>query len=136
DPLFSPQLAALRLKANMVLDHLQSFTRSRLVVVVLSRTVRMLVLGLEFLVISTVLQVGLALPMAYYFHRATLVSLPANVLAVPLTENSMVAAFLAVTASYAWLALANFPAVIAGAALQTMNGSVRWLGALQIADTR
>ena len=96
----------------------------------------MLLMGGEFLLISTVLQAGFALPMAYYFHRATLVSLPANVLAVPLTEIIMVAAIVAVTASYAWLALAKLPAVIAGVALQTMNGSVRWFGALQIADTR
>jgi competence protein ComEC len=136
DPLFSPQLAALRLKANMVFDHLQSFTRSRLPVVVLSGTVRMLVLGLEFLVISAVLQVGLALPMAYYFHRATLVSLPANVLAVPLTEISVVAAIVALVFSFVWLPLARFPALIAGLALHAMDGSVRWLGKLQIADTR
>jgi len=136
DPLFSPQLAALRLKANMVLDHLQSFTSSRLPGVVLSGTVRMLVLGLEFLTISTVLQVGLALPMAYYFHRATLVSLPANVLAVPLTEISMIAATAALAFSFVWLPLARFPAVIAGSALHAMDGSVRWLGRLQIADTR
>ena len=95
-----------------------------------------MLLACEFLVISTVLQAGFALPMAYYFHRATLVSLPANVLAVPLTEIIMIAAFVAVTTSYASLALAKVPAVIAGAALQAMNGSVRWFGGLRIADAR
>ena len=86
--------------------------------------------------ISVVLQAGFALPMAYYFHRATLVSLPANILAVPLTEIIMVAAFVAVTASYASLTLAKIPAMIAGTALQAMSGSVRWFGALRIADAR
>ena len=74
--------------------------------------------------------------MAYYFHRATLVSLPANVLAVPLTEIIMVAAIAAVSASYLTLAFAKLPAIIAAIALHAMNGSVRWLGALRIADTR
>jgi competence protein ComEC len=74
--------------------------------------------------------------MAYYFHRATLVSLPANVLAVPLTEIIMIAAMAALTASYLSLALANIPATIAAVALHAMSGSVRWLGALRIADTR
>jgi len=83
-----------------------------------------------------VLQAGFALPMAYYFHRATLVSLPANALAVPLTEIIMIVAILAMTASYASFALAKFPAAVAGVVLQIMNGSVRWLGGLRIADTR
>jgi competence protein ComEC len=62
--------------------------------------------------------------------------LPANVLAVPLTEIIMVAAIVALLTSYVSLALAKFPAIIAGWALHAMNGSVRWLGALRIADTR
>jgi competence protein ComEC len=136
DAALSPPLAQLRLDLRMIAGRLQRFFGKRIPLIVLSGTLRMLLMGGEFLLISTVLQAGFALPMAYYFHRATLVSLLANILAVPLTETIMVAAILAVTASYAWLALAKFPAVIAGAALQTMNGSVRWLGALQIADTR
>src|SRR5271170_6299698 len=48
----------------------------------------------------------------------------------------MIAAITAVAASYASLTLAKLLAMIAGAALHAMNGSVRWLGALQIADTR
>jgi competence protein ComEC len=136
DAALSPPLAQLRLDLRMIAGRLQRFLGKRIPLVLLSGTLRMLLIGGEFLVISTVLQAGFALPMAYYFHRATLVSLLANILAVPLTEIIMVTAIVAVTASYAWLALAKFPAVIAGAALQTMNGSVRWLGALQIADTR
>jgi competence protein ComEC len=103
---------------------------------VLSGTARVLLLACEFLVISTVLQAGFAVPMAYYFHRATLVSLPANILAVPLTEIIMIAAMVALTTSYVSLALAKIPAMVAGVALQAMNGSVRWFGGLRIADTR
>lgn len=102
----------------------------------LSVTGRVLLVGFEFLVISTVLQAEFALPMAYYFHSATLVSLPANALAVSLTEIIRVVAILAMIASYASFALAKFPAMVAGVALQIMNGSVRWLGGLRIADTR
>jgi predicted membrane metal-binding protein len=32
------------------------------------------------------MQAGLALPMAYYFHRATTIGLPANLIVVPLTQ--------------------------------------------------
>jgi competence protein ComEC len=136
DAALSPSLAQVRLDLRMVAGRLQRFFGKRIPLIVLSGTARVLLVACEFLVISTVLQAGFALPMAYYFHRATLVSLPANVLAVPLTEIIMIAAIVAVTASYASLALAKVPAMIAGVALHAMNGSVRWLGGLRIADTR
>jgi competence protein ComEC len=87
-------------------------------------------------VISLVLQAGFALPMAYYFHRATMVSLPANILAVPLTEVALVSSMLAIAISYASFAAAKFPALIASFSIQAMAGSVRWLGRLKMADTR
>ncbi|HXM21101.1 MAG TPA: ComEC/Rec2 family competence protein [Terriglobales bacterium] len=136
DAALSPPLAQVRLDLRMVAGRLQRFFGKRTPLIVLSGTARVILVGCEFLVISTVLQAGFALPMAYYFHRATLVSLPANVLAVPLTEIIMVAAIVAVAATYVSLTLAKFPAMIAGSALQAMNGSVHWLGALRIADTR
>ena len=136
DAALSPRLAQFRLDLRMVAGRLQRFLGKRIPLIFLSGFLRMLVLGCEFLVISTVIQAGFALPMAYYFHRATLVSLPANILAVPLTEIIMIAAIVAMSASYVSLALAQLPATIAGACLHAMNGSVRWLGALRIADTR
>jgi competence protein ComEC len=136
DAALSPPLAQLRLDIRMVAGRLQRFLGKRIPLVTLSVIARTLLVGCEFLVVSIVLQAGFALPMAYYFHRATLVSLPANMLAVPLTEIIMVAAIAAVTGSYASHALAKFPAMIAAVALHAMNGSVRWLGALRIADTR
>ncbi len=136
DAALSPPLAQFRLDLRMIARRLERFFGKRVPLIMLSMSARVLLLGFEFLVISTVLQAGFALPMAYYFHRATLVSLPANVLAVPLTEIIMVAAIVAVSASYISLALARVPAMIAAVALHAMNGSVRWLGALRIADTR
>jgi competence protein ComEC len=136
DAALSPPLAQVRLDLRMIAGRLQHFLGKRLPLILLAGTARALVIGCEFLVISLVLQAGFALPMAYYFHRATLVSLPANVLAVPLTEMIMVAAIVAIAMSYVSVVLAKLPAVIAGAALQAMNGSVRWFGALRVADTR
>jgi competence protein ComEC len=49
----------------------------------------------ELVFISTVMQVGLAAPMAYYFHRATTLGLPANLMVVPLTQLMMPSAILA-----------------------------------------
>src|SRR5438552_15434217 len=82
------------------------------------------------------MQVCLALPMAYYFHRATVVALPANMLVVPLTEVLMPSAVLALVLGYVSLLLAKIPALVAGAALEWIAGTVHWLGGLRIADTR
>jgi competence protein ComEC len=136
DAALSPSLAQVRLDLRMMAGRLQRFFGKRMPLIALSGTARVLLLGSEFFVISTVLQAGFALLMAYYFHRATLVSLPANVLAVPLTEVIMIAAIVALAVSYASFALAKVPAVIAGVALQAMNGSVGWFGGLRIADAR
>jgi len=136
DAALAPSLAQFRLDLRMIAGRLQRFFGKRMPLIVLGSTIRILVLGCEFFVISAVLQAGFATPMAYYFHRATLVSLPANVLAVPLTEIIMVTAIAAVSASYLALTFAKLPAMISGIALHAMNGSVRWLGALRIADAR
>jgi len=131
-----PALVQLRLDLRMVAGRLQRFLGKRTPLIMLASAGRVLLAGCEFLVISVVLQVGFTLPMAYYFHRATLVSLPANVLAVPLTEIAMVAGIVAVAISYGSFVLAKIPALIAGIALEAMAGSVRWFGGLRIADIR
>src|SRR5207237_979354 len=112
------------------------FMGARLAVHAMAGMLRIGFAGFEILIISAVMQVGLALPMAYYFHRATVVGLPANMLVVPLTGVLMAAAIAAVAAGYVSLALAKVPALMAAAALQAISGTVRELGDLRVADTR
>ncbi len=90
----------------------------------------------DLLFISAVMQLGLALPMAYYFHRATTVGLPANVLVVPLTELMMPAAVAALALGYASLWLAKAPALLTAIAVDAITGTVRGLGGLRLADLR
>lgn len=82
------------------------------------------------------MQIGLALPMAYYFHRATVVGLPANMLVVPLMELLMPAAVSAMALGYISQTLAKLPVLVAGGALEGIAGTVRWLGGLRVADLR
>ena len=82
------------------------------------------------------MQVGMVLPMAYYFHRATVVGIPANALAVPLTGILMPAAVLAVALGYVWMPLAKLPALVAAWSLHGITGTVQGLGGLRIADHR
>lgn len=131
-----PAQVQTRLDLRMMAGRLERFLGNRFPLIMLASVGRGLLVACEFLVISVILQVGFALPMAYYFHRATLVSLPANILAVPLTEIAMVTAILALAICHVSLPLAKIPALIAGVVLRAMAGSVHWLGALRIADTR
>jgi competence protein ComEC len=95
----------------------------------------------ELIFISAVMQAGLALPMAYYFHRATTVGLPANLIVVPLTQLLMPSAIAAIGLGYISLWLAKIPALLTTFALSGITGSVHGLGslrfgALHLADLR
>jgi competence protein ComEC len=90
----------------------------------------------ELLFISAVLQMGLALPMAYYFHRATTIGLPSNVVVVPLTQLMMPAALAALALGYISPWLAKVPVLLTTFALNGITGTVHGLGALRLADLR
>jgi competence protein ComEC len=132
----SPSLVQFRLDLRLVAGRLQRFLGPRIALPLLAIAARIILLSTEFLVISLVLQLGFTLPMAYDFHRATIVSLPANMLAVPFTEIALVACLVAIGISYASLRMAKLPALVAGWSLQAMAGSVHWIGRLRIADAR
>jgi len=90
----------------------------------------------ELLLVSAVMQMGLALPMAYYFHRATTIGLPANIAAVPLTQILMPTAVVAIAIGYVSPLLAKLPALLTSFALQAITGTVHNLGGLRLADLR
>jgi competence protein ComEC len=90
----------------------------------------------ELFLVSAVMQMGLALPMAYYFHRATTIGLPANIAVVPLTQILMPAALLTLTFAYLSMSRARIPAILAVAALRSISGTVHGLGGLRLADLR
>ncbi|PYX06219.1 MAG: hypothetical protein DMG85_13695 [Acidobacteria bacterium] len=132
----TPKVAQFRLDLRMVAGRLEHFIGARLPLPAMAGMLRIGFAGFEILIISAVMQVGLALPMAYYFHRATVVGLPANMLVVPLTGVMMAAAIAAVAAGYVSLALAKAPALIAAVALRAISGTVQEFGGWRVADTR
>jgi competence protein ComEC len=90
----------------------------------------------EILFVSLLMQLGMALPMAYYFHRVTVTALPANILVLPLTEIMMPAAVLATALGYVWALLAKAPAYVAALSLHAITGTIHLLGRLRVADLR
>jgi len=86
----------------------------------------------EVLFISAVMQMGLALPMAYYFHRATTIGLPSNIVVVPLTQLMMPAAIAALALGSISPWLAKLPVLLTTFALDGITGTVHNLGTLKL----
>jgi competence protein ComEC len=82
------------------------------------------------------MQAGLALPMAYYFHRATTIGLPANLIAVPLTQLMMPAAVASLALGYLSPLAAKLPVLLTTIALDGITGTIRGLGGIRLADLR
>jgi competence protein ComEC len=90
----------------------------------------------ELLFISAVMQMGLALPMAYYFHRATTIGLPSNIVVVPLTQLMMPSAITALALGSISPWLAKVPVLLTTFALGGITGTVRGLGSLRLGLVR
>jgi competence protein ComEC len=131
-----PRLAQFRLDLRLISERLAQFL-GEAVSMRLIRTLAIIILGaFELLLVSAIMQMGLALPMAYYFHRATTIGLPANVAVVPLTQLLMPAALLTLCLGYVSPLLAKLPALCTTIALQAITGTVHGLGSLRLADLR
>jgi competence protein ComEC len=135
-PRLPPHVAQFRLDLRLIAGRLARFVGEQWSL----RAVRALTIAFlaifELLLISAIMQMGLALPMAFYFHRATTIGLPANVAVVPLTQLLMPAAVLTVTLGYVSPMLAKLPALFTSFALQAITGTVHGLGGFRLADLR
>ncbi len=151
DPSLEPRLVQFRLDVRLVAERLALFLprwprefrgipnlvwRERVARRVLTATLSAVFSAYELLVISGIAQITLTLPMAWYFHRVTMVSLPANLIAVPLTLILMPASVGAVALAYVWKPLAYLPAMITSWTLAGITGAVHKLGGLPTADIR
>jgi competence protein ComEC len=95
----------------------------------------------ELLFVSAVMQMGLALPMVFYFHRATTIGLPSNLIVVPLMQLMMPAAVAAITLGFIpppWVGvwLAKVPVLLTTFALNGITGTVHGLGSLRFGTLR
>ncbi len=131
-----PAVAQFRLDLRLFLSRWELIWPGRIPKKVFIATFRSAFGVAELVAMSTIMQFGLALPMAYYFHRATSVAMPADLLIIPFLQLLMPAAVIAIAVSYISLTLAKAPAAIAAFALQGIAGTVKWLGGLQLADVR
>jgi len=129
-------VAQFRLDLRLIAGRLKKFIGGRFGLIIPSGLARITLAGCDLLFISALMQAGLALPMAYYFHRATTMGMPANLAVVPLTEVLMPAAVAAVGLGYVSSLVAHPAAWISGFALNLITGTVHWAGGSRLADLR
>jgi competence protein ComEC len=139
--LLPPRVAQFRVDLQFIAGRLARFVGKQWSWRLVRATAALCLAAWELLFISAIMQMGLALPMAYYFHRATTIGLPSNFIVVPLTELMMPAAVAALGLGYISPSLAKVPVLLTTFALHGITGTVRGLGsltlgALRLADLR
>jgi competence protein ComEC len=106
DPHLEPRVAQFRVEVRLAAETLHLWTRApqRWVCESLALGLRLTLFGLEMAAISAVIQVGLALPMAEYFHRVSFTGLTANLLIVPALDAVIPIGFAAIFTGWHWVA--------------------------------
>jgi competence protein ComEC len=134
--LLPPRVAQFRVDLQFIAARVALFVGETWSRRLIRTTVRLSLAAWELLFISAVMQMGLALPMASYFHRATTIGLPSNVIVVPLVQLMMPAAVAALALGYISPWLAKLPVLLTTFAVDGITGTVRGLGALRVSDLR
>jgi competence protein ComEC len=129
------KVAQFRIDLRLIAGRLKRFIGQRLSVSLPVIFLRVAIGLGELLFISALMQTGLALLMAYHFHRATTMGMAANLAVIPLTQMLMPAAAAAVSLGYISTALAKPAVWISGLALEGIAGTVHWLGGPQAVGT-
>ena len=99
-------------------------------------TVRFLIRCFELMVVSCVVELAMALPMAIYFHRITVFALPVNIFILPLLLILMPAALITLIFALLGPAYAVVPAMIVAIFLHLGTGLVRFFGSMALGDYR
>jgi len=134
--LLPPKVAQFRLDLQFIAERIGRFIGDRWSQRLIRGTAKSTLATSELIFVSATMQMGLALPMACYFHRATTIGLPANLAVVPLTQLLMPAAVAALGIGFLSPLLAKFPALLTTIALHGITGTVHGLGAARLADLR
>jgi len=106
DPHVEPAVAQFRIEVRLAAETVREITRIPLswCQAALVWPLRLLFFGLEIAVISAVIQIGLALPMAQLFHRVSFTGLSANLMIAPILEAVVPLGFAAIFTNWHWVA--------------------------------
>ena len=131
-----PRLTQLRLDLRLVAGRIGRFLGAAPARWLVTGLASVVVAAYELIVVSSITQAVLVLPMRAYFHRAAVIGLPANVLALPLAGVMLNSGIAAIALSYVSMRLARVAAWIAAAALHWTLGCLGWLSHLNVSQWR
>lgn len=106
DPYIEPRAAQFRVELRLAAETLSLWARipQQIAAAIFALGARAVLFGVELMTLSLSVQVGLALPMAEYFHRVSFTGISANLLIVPLMNAVIPLGFLAVLSGWLWVA--------------------------------
>jgi competence protein ComEC len=114
DAHLAPRVAQLRVEIRLLAETIELWTclaspiaarrAARWSAGAIAATLRLCLFAWELALVSAVIQVGLALPMAEYFHRVSFTGLSANLIIVPLLSAVVPLGFLAIFTGWHWIA--------------------------------
>ena len=108
DPTLPPQAAQFRVELRLLAETMAYYLKlpQAWLLRTLAFLARLIFYAYEMAIISTAIQIGLAVPMAAYFHRISLSGFSANVFVVPLLALVVPIGFLAIFTGWHFFALA------------------------------
>jgi competence protein ComEC len=127
------KVAQFRLDLRLIAGRLRRFIGKGPSLVLPAALMRAAIGFCELLFISALMQAGLALIMAYHFHRATTMGMPANLAVIPLMQVLMPASAAALGLGYLSSTLARPMVWVSGIALEGIAGTVHHLGGAHLA---
>ena len=121
-----PRVAQFRLELRLLAETLWFWTRipQRWSLPVLSGVLRVLLFTYELTVVSAVIQIGLALPMAVYFHRVSFTGLLANPVVVTLMSLAVPLGFIAIFTG--WSVPAALAKLVVSGSLKVVAFFANW----------
>jgi competence protein ComEC len=122
------KVAQFRLDLRLIAGRLRRFVGKRLSLALPALLMRVAIGFCELMFISALMQAGLVLLMAYHFHRATTMGMPANLSVIPLMQVLMPASAAALGLGYISSTLARPMVWVSGFALEGIAGTVHHLG--------
>jgi competence protein ComEC len=126
DVRITPKVAAFRLELRLLAETLWYFVplRKEWILTVMGLGCRLGLYAYETVVLSTVIQIGLALPMTLYFHRISFSGFSANVFIVPLLTLAVPVGFVAIFTN--WSVPAKLAELLLFASEKIATWHVRW----------
>ena len=136
DEKLPPVIAQFRVTLRMFAAAIAVAITPRIGWNVFPRTIRLALQCCEALVVTFVVEFAMALPMAVYFHRLTLLALPVNLFILPLLVLLMPAAIITMVSSLLSPTLAAIPGAVTAVLLHIGVGLVHLFGSLKWGDIR